>query len=74
MAKKKATNAAYVLFDVFYEDGQQRSNRRVPAAELNGLDGDKPARQIIEAQDREIAAKGGQPRGPIKRIARSPNQ
>ena len=56
MARKPGTRSVgdYVLFDVFYEDGTQRSNRRVPAASLGGLDGDEPARAIIEAQDREI--------------------
>ena len=62
----------FVLFDVLYEDGTQTSNRKVPAAELGGLDGDTPARSFVEAQDREIAAVSGRPRGPIKSIARSP--
>jgi hypothetical protein len=61
----------FVLFDVIYEDGTQRSNRKVPAAALGGLDGDEPARQIIAEQDAEIAEKSGQPRGPIKSIRRA---
>lgn len=40
-----------------YEDGSQRSNRRVPGDVLGGLDGDEPARAIIEQQDREIGEK-----------------
>ncbi|WP_374633144.1 hypothetical protein [Ferrovibrio sp.] len=75
MAKKKAKiDSTFVLFDVTYEDGSLSSNRRVPAADLGGLDGDDPAKHIIEAQDREIALKSGRPRGPIKSLKRSPNQ
>jgi hypothetical protein len=75
MARKKpAVASGYVLFDVTYQDGTRSSNRKVPSAELGGLDGDKPARAYIEAQDREIALKSGNPRGPIKTIARSPKQ
>ncbi len=61
----------FVLFDVIYEDGTQRSNRKVPAAALGGLDGDAPARTIIAEQDAEIAEKSGQPRGPIKTLRRA---
>ena len=72
MAKKKPQVAnGFVLFDVIYEDGTQTSNRRVPASELGGLDGDEPARAIIEAQDRDIAEKSGMARGRIKSIARA---
>jgi hypothetical protein len=76
MARKKkgADNKASVLFDVVYEDGTLSSNRKVPAAEVGGLDGDAPAKAYIEAQDREIAEKSGRPRGRIKTIARSPRQ
>lgn len=74
MARKKPTDNAYVLFDVVYQDGSLNSNRRIASAELLGPDGDAPAKSIIEAQDRDIAAKSGRPRGPIKAIARSPNQ
>ena len=43
MARKPGSRSGgeYVLFDVVYEDGTQRSNRRVPASELGGLDGDE---------------------------------
>ena len=46
MARKPGTRNAgeFALFDVVYEDGSQRSNRRVPMAVLGGLDGDEPAR------------------------------
>jgi len=46
-----------VSFDVIYEDGSPRSNRKVPAELLGGLDGDEPARTEIEAQDQAIAEK-----------------
>ncbi len=68
MAKKPGTRAEFVLFDVFYEDGSQRSNRKVPSTVLGGLDGDEPARAIIEEQDRAIA---GLPAIPIKSVRRS---
>jgi hypothetical protein len=72
MAKKPGTNKSeFVLFDVVYEDGTQRSNRRVPADLLGGLDGDEPARTVIMQQDREIAAKSGLSPLPIKSIRRT---
>lgn len=74
MARKKPTDNAFVLFDIVYQDGSLSSNRRIASAELLGPDGDDPARAIIEAQDRKVAEMSGRPRGPIKTIARSPNQ
>lgn len=72
MAKKPAARPdGFVLFDVLYEDGTQTSNRKVPAADLGGLDGDTPARTFVETQDREIGAVSGRPRGRIKKISRS---
>jgi hypothetical protein len=72
MARKKPTaKAEFVLFNVIYQDGSLSSNRRVPSSALDGLDGDAPARAIIEAQDREIAERSGIPRGPIKTIKRA---
>jgi hypothetical protein len=61
MAKKPGTNpkGQFVFFDVIYEDGSQRSNRRVPAELLGGHDKDEPARGYIIEQDREIAEKSG---------------
>ncbi len=71
MARKKpSSKAEFVLFDVIYEDGTASSNRRVPGVELSGLEGDAPAKSIIEAQDREIAERSGRPRGAIKTIKR----
>ena len=73
MARKPGTRIVgeFVLFDVVYEDGTQRSNRRVPMAALDGLDGDEPARAIIAAQDDEIAQKSGVARSAIKSIRRA---
>jgi hypothetical protein len=71
MARKPATRAEFTLFDVIYEDGSQRSNRRVPSQVLGGLDGDAPARAIIEGQDRLIAEKSGTLAIPVKSIHRS---
>jgi len=69
--KKQSSKSEFVLFNVVYEDGSLRSNRRVPASELGGLDGDAPARAIIEAQDREIEQRSGTSRGPIKSVKRA---
>jgi hypothetical protein len=41
-----------VLFDVLYEGGTRTSNRKVPGAELDDIDGDLLAKTYIEAQDR----------------------
>ena len=71
MARKPASRAEFTLFDVFYENGSQRSNRRVPSDVLGGLDGDGPARGIIEGQDRLIAEKSGAPALAVKSIRRS---
>ncbi len=71
---KKVNDSGFVLFDVLYEDGTRTSNRKVPSNELGGLDGDEPARAIIEAQDRKIGEMSGRPRSPIKSLSRSPNQ
>ena len=74
MARRKqpVTNNGVVLFDVIYQDGTRSSNRKVPSAELGGLDGDEPARAFIEAQDRKIAEMSGKSRPPIQSISRSP--
>ncbi len=68
---KKPEKGEFVLFDVFYEDGSQRSNRRVPAGLVGGFDGDGPARAAIEQQDREIAERSGQAPLRIKSLRRS---
>src|SRR5262249_58289452 len=71
MARKPATRVEFTLFDVVYEDGSLRSNRRVPSDVLGGLDGDAAARAVIEEQDRIIAEKSGTPAVSVKSIHRS---
>ncbi|HEY8574949.1 MAG TPA: hypothetical protein VIL88_01280 [Devosia sp.] len=71
MAKKPTARSEFVMFDVVYEDGSQRSNRKVDASLLGGLDGDEPAREAIMEQDRAISEKSGLPPLQIKSIKRS---
>jgi hypothetical protein len=73
MAKKPGTRIEFATFDVVYDDGSQRSNRRVPTDVLGGMDADEQARAVIEQQDREIAEKSGLPPIPIKSISRTRN-
>lgn len=72
MPKKPGTNpkGEFVFFNVEYEDGSLRSNRRVPAEILGGLEGDDPAIGFLIEQDREIAEKSGRAPLEIKSIAR----
>lgn len=72
MAKKPGTNpkGEFAFFNVFYEDDSQRSNRRVPAELLGGLDDDEAVREFILSQDREIAEKSGKAPLEIKSIVR----
>jgi len=75
MAKKKPNGSTeFVFFDVLYEDGSRRSNRKVPGSLLGGLDGDEPARELIEAQDQDIAKMSGRPVLKIKAISRTPGR
>ena len=70
MAKKPGSNpkGEFAFFNVTYEDGSQRSKRRVPAELLGGRDGDEPARGFIMEQDRDIAEKSGRPPLQIKSL------
>jgi hypothetical protein len=72
MPKKPGTNpkGEFAFFNVLYEDGSQRSNRRVPSELLGGLEGDEPARAFIHEQDLEIAEKSGKPALEIKSVER----
>jgi len=74
MAPKRKILSSFVAFDVLYVDGTRSSNRRVPFTELGGLDGDTPAKAIIEAQDREISLASGRPRADIRSITRTPSK
>jgi hypothetical protein len=69
---KSRASTSFVMFDVVYEDGTRSSNRKVSASLLTGLDGDAPAKAMVEAQDREIAAASGRPRSDVRSITRSP--
>ncbi len=71
MPRKPGLNSEFVMFDVLYEDGSQRSNRKVPRALTGGIDGDKPAHGFLIEQDREIAEKSGKAPLAIKIIVRS---
>lgn len=69
---RRRIETTFIAFDVAYVDGTRSSNRRVPATALTGLDGDDPAKSIIEAQDREIGLASGRPRPDIRSVSRSP--
>jgi hypothetical protein len=71
MPRKPGKNSEFVMFDVVYEDGTQRSNRKVPRELTGGVEGDKPAHGFLIEQDREIAEKSGRPPVKIKNIYRS---
>ena len=71
MPRKPGLNSEFVMFDVIYEDGTRRSNRKVPRTLTGGIDGDKPAHGFLIEQDREIAEKSGKPPLAIKSITRS---
>lgn len=69
--KRRMDTGRFVSFDVFYEDGTRSSNRKVPSEILGGLDGDEPARTVIEEQDRKIAEASGKPPRAISAVKRS---
>ena len=76
MARKKpaAKGAAFMAFNVTYEDGKVTSNRRVSNDLLDQSFGDSLrdlARTAIEDQDNEIAQRSGQRRAKIKSIAQA---
>ncbi|TXM97113.1 MULTISPECIES: hypothetical protein [unclassified Methylobacterium] len=60
-----------ILFDIVFEDGSRASNRRVPMEILGGLDGDQPARELIEQQEAQIAEKAGRPPRGIQSLTRT---
>jgi hypothetical protein len=71
MARKPTARLEFAMFDVFYKDGSQRSNRRVPKETLGAIDGEAAVRAAIEEQDRQIAEKSGIPAPDIDRILKS---
>ena len=71
MAKKPTARAEFVLFNVTYEDGSQKSNRKVPLDAVNDpYDKDGAIRAAIEAQDQAISERSGLPPLGIKTITR----
>ena len=72
MPKKPQAAVEYVLYDTFYDDGSQRSNRRLPASILHGPDApDKAALALLAQMDREISEKSGQAPKEISSVKRS---
>ncbi len=71
MPRKPGLNSEFVMFDVTYEDGSLRSNRKVPRELLESVDGDRAAYGFLIEQDREIAEKSGKPPLKIKNVTRS---
>ena len=75
MARRNSSGkaAAFMMFNVTYEDGLVTSNRRVPSEQLDESYGDSLqdlARTAIESQDNEIAQRSGQRRAKIKSIVK----
>jgi hypothetical protein len=69
MAKKPTARVEYAFFDITYEDGTQRSNRKVPADVANDpYDKDGAIRKAIEEQDKAISERSGVPPLGIKSI------
>ncbi|MBT3790141.1 MAG: hypothetical protein HN725_22570 [Alphaproteobacteria bacterium] len=71
--KPKGKNAAFVMFNVHYEDGSISSNRRVPNELLDqSLGGNilDLARTAIQEQDNEIAHRAKERRARIKSIVK----
>ncbi len=69
--KPKGKSAAFMFFNVTYQDGTVTSNRRVSRDLLDQSYGDSIqdlARTAIEDQDNEIAQRSGQRRAKIKSI------
>ena len=69
MAKKPTARVEFAFFNVTYEDGSQRSNRKVSADVLNAYDKDAAIREAIEEQDKAISEKSGLPPLAIKSIS-----
>ena len=71
MAKKPTARAEFVFFNVIYEDGTQKSNRKVPLEVVDDpYDGEGAIRKALEEQDRQISERSGLPPLPISKIVR----
>jgi hypothetical protein len=71
--KPKGKNAAFVMFNVHYEDGSISSNRRVSNELLDQSLGGKIldlARDAIQSQDNDIARHANARRANIKSIVK----
>jgi hypothetical protein len=66
--KSDPAESEFLLVNVVYEDGTQRSNRKVSQAQLTGFDDTADIRKAIEEQDAKIEEMSGQSRGPIASI------
>jgi hypothetical protein len=71
MPRKSQQNSKFVMFDVAYEDGIRRSNRKVTRAPTGGIDGDKGMHGLLIEQGRGIAKRSGEPAAKIKSITPS---
>ena len=72
MAKKPTARAEFVFFNVTYEDGTQKSNRKVPLDVVDDpYDGEGAIRKAIEEQDRQISERSGMPPLTISKIVRA---
>ncbi len=72
--KSRGKGAAFMVFNVTYEDGMVTSNRRVSSELLDQSFGGSLqdlARTAIEDQDNEIAQRSGKRRAKIKSITRA---
>lgn len=71
MAKKPTARTEFVFFNVTYEDGSQKSNRKVPLEVVDDpYDGETAIRKALEEQDRQISERSGLPPLPISTIVR----
>jgi hypothetical protein len=71
--KSKSKGAAFMAFNVVYEDGSVTSNRRVSNDLLDQTFGDlleDLVKSVISDQDNEIAQRSGQRRAKIKSITK----
>jgi len=72
--KRKSTKpAAFVMYNVIYDDGSLSSNRRVPGDALQDVLGKEEvelAQSFIEDQDQSISERSGRPRAKIKTVSR----
>ena len=72
MAKKPTARTEFVFFNVTYEDGSQKSNRKVPLEVVDDpYDGEGAIRKAIKEQDRQISERSGLPPLAISKIVRA---